>query len=186
MITKLLFNHTSPETAYLVDDYPYGFRLRCKIRYWLEYKKNKGFRLVSQTTNPKFRFSRTDEAGVSGRIPIEIWNKPKASTYARFGAAMYLNEDNHVTWAGLTEYAGLKETLSWLETYGGAVPEVGRETLKIVFAKRLAYEGAKQRGEISITCGEEKTICEPELSPEDFFKVREKPLEYFNNLIAGR
>lgn len=36
---KVLSGHTSPETAYVVDDYPYGFRLRCKIRYWIETKK---------------------------------------------------------------------------------------------------------------------------------------------------
>jgi len=37
----------------LVEDYPYGFRLRCKIRFWLEYAPKRGFRFVSQTTNPK-------------------------------------------------------------------------------------------------------------------------------------
>jgi hypothetical protein len=35
---QILKGHISQETAYLVDDYPYGFRLRCKIRYWLEYQ----------------------------------------------------------------------------------------------------------------------------------------------------
>jgi hypothetical protein len=38
MMTQILTDHTSPETAYLVEDYPYGFRLRCQIRYWLEYR----------------------------------------------------------------------------------------------------------------------------------------------------
>ena len=28
----VLTGHTSPETAYVVSDYPYGFRLRCQIR----------------------------------------------------------------------------------------------------------------------------------------------------------
>ena len=79
-----LKGHTSAETAYVVDDYPYGFRLRCKIRYWLEYNPKLGFRFWSQTTNPK----------VAG----ERWNKPKASTYARGIAVMYLNEEDHVTW----------------------------------------------------------------------------------------
>jgi hypothetical protein len=53
--------HLSPETAYLVSDYPYGFRLRCKIRYWLEHHPKRGTRFVSQTTNP-------NAAG-------EVWNR---------------------------------------------------------------------------------------------------------------
>lgn len=68
---KVLWGHNSAETAYVVADYPYGFRLRCQIRYWLEYRKGKGFRFVSQTTNPK--------------RPGEVWNKPKASTYSPLG-----------------------------------------------------------------------------------------------------
>lgn len=60
-MTLLPNTHTSPETAYLVNDYPYG-GLRCKIRYWLEYSKNKGVRLGSQTTNPRIK-------------DAEVWNK---------------------------------------------------------------------------------------------------------------
>lgn len=65
---KALTGHTSPETAYLVADYPYGFRLRCAIRYWIEFKKGHGFRFVSQTSNPK--------------RPGLVWNAPKRSTYS--------------------------------------------------------------------------------------------------------
>jgi hypothetical protein len=65
---KVLAGHTSPETAYVVEDYPYGFRLRCKIRYWIETKKGHGQRFCSQTTNPK--------------IAGEHWNKPKCGTYS--------------------------------------------------------------------------------------------------------
>jgi hypothetical protein len=80
-----LSGHTSPDTAYLVDDYPYGYTLRCKIRYWVE-TATKGTakgnqRFVSQTTNPK--------------RPGEPWNKPKASTYASL-VVMYLDDDEHV------------------------------------------------------------------------------------------
>ncbi len=66
LVTPLL-GHTSEETAYLVNDYPYGFRLRCQIRYWMEYDKKRGFRFCSQTTNPKREGTH--------------WNKPKKSTY---------------------------------------------------------------------------------------------------------
>jgi hypothetical protein len=82
-----LMGHTSAETAYVVEDYPYG-SLRCKMRYWIE-TGTKGAtkgkqRVVSQTTNPK--------------RPGEFWNKPKPGTYALF-AYLYLNHaNNHVEW----------------------------------------------------------------------------------------
>lgn len=90
---QVLQGHTSPDTAYVVDDYPYGYILRCKIRYWIETaaKGAKGGqqRFMSQTTNPK-------AAG-------EVWNKPKGSTYAPM-AVMYLDENDHVQWWGTSSY----------------------------------------------------------------------------------
>jgi hypothetical protein len=130
---KLLFNHTSPETAYVVADYPYGFRLRCKIRYWLEFKTGKGFRLVSQTTNPK--------------RPGEVWNKPKASTYCRFGGAMYLDDNEHVQWSGLSEYCSGAEAEAWRAIYGEAVPEAGHRILMQWVAAKLAYDNARNPGD---------------------------------------
>lgn len=65
---KILTGHTSPETAYVVQDYPYGFRLRCQIRYWLEFKAGKGVRLVSQTSNPKV--AGLVWSGTSPRLPF--------------------------------------------------------------------------------------------------------------------
>lgn len=100
---KLLPGHTSPETAYVVEDYPYGFRLRCKIRYWIEYNKKHGFRFCSQTTNPK-------RAGIH-------WNAPKKSTYAKFGACMFLDENERVQWAALSEYSSAEKARNFLDKY---------------------------------------------------------------------
>jgi hypothetical protein len=75
---KILNGHTREENAYIVNDYPYGFTLRTKIRYWIESNKN-GDRFCSQTLNPKTNF----------------WNKPKKSTYCSI-EILFLNEDNHV------------------------------------------------------------------------------------------
>lgn len=130
-ITVLPNTHISPETAYLVADYPFGFRLRCQIRYWLEFQPKKGFRLWSQTTNPK--------------RPGTVWNKPKASTYAKFGAAMYLDENGHVKWAGLTEYSDIAEIEAFIDTYFDGVPEAGRKTLKAWLAAKTAYYVHKTR-----------------------------------------
>lgn len=129
---KLLIGHVSPETAYVVDDYPYGFTMRCKIRYWLEYKPGTGFRLMSQTTNPK----RGD-----------VWNKPKASTYSRFGGAMFLDDEGHVQWNGLGEYSDAKEAIAFRDQYGAGVPEAGRAILDKWVAAKVAYEANRNDGD---------------------------------------
>lgn len=123
---QLLSGHVSPDTAYVVDDYPYGYTLRCKIRYWLEYHPKRGFRFVSQTTNPK--------------RPGEVWNKPKASTYCRYGGAMFLDDNGHVKFAGLTEYSTGEEAYAWKETYGAGVPDAGKPLLDKWVLAKVAYD----------------------------------------------
>lgn len=128
-VAQILKGHTSPETAYVVDDYPYGYRLRCKIRYWLEAKGSCGVRLVSQTTNPK--------------RPGEVWNKPKASTYAKFGGCMFLDEKGHVQWAGLTEYTDAKEIAEWITQYGEG--NVTPKVTEVWQKAKVAYEAARDQ-----------------------------------------
>lgn len=77
--TIYLQGHTCKDTAYEVKDYPYGFRLRTSIFYWIETKIGKGDRLCTYTINPK-----------TGRP-----NVPKYSTYSTF-MYMYLNNQGHV------------------------------------------------------------------------------------------
>lgn len=90
----VLTGHTSPDTAYVVDDYPYGRRLRCKIRYWVHTGTTgatKGQqRMMSETTNPK-------QGNVFGI------NKPKGSTYATM-MFLYLDERDHVQPYGISVY----------------------------------------------------------------------------------
>lgn len=66
------------ETAYKIENYPYGFKLKTTIYVWLETNKN-GVRMVTQTINPK------------------TWkeNKPKKSTYDVY-KRLYINEDWHI------------------------------------------------------------------------------------------
>lgn len=123
-----LYGHTNAESAYAVDDYPYGFRLRCSIRYWIESNKN-GFRFVSQTTNPK--------------KPGTPWNKPKASRYAKLGAFMYLDAENHVQWSSLNEYSDAEYVLKFVREYPGAVSA----DLKLWVAMKVSMYGKLATGE---------------------------------------
>ena len=116
-----LYGHTSEATAYVVADYPYGFRERTQIRYWLEHKPKRGWRFVSQTMNPK----------------TAKWNKPKASTYADWGAAMYLDEKGHVQWTGVGPYTDEAQFIAFVQTFPGADM---RELKKVVPAKKRLLE----------------------------------------------
>jgi hypothetical protein len=126
----VLHGHTSEETAYLVDDYPYGYRLRCKIRYWIE-TATKGAakgqsRFMSQTTNPK--------------QPGEVWNKPKASTYTPF-AVMYLDTDNHVQWAGTgTNLDPAQDARLRLMGIVGQLRDTDRERYELVLKLSQKYQ----------------------------------------------
>jgi hypothetical protein len=120
-----LYGHTSSETAYLVDDYPYGSIARCRIRYWLEFKPHHGFRLVSQTENPR----------------TKIWNKPKPSTYAVLGA-MYLDDRGHVQWRALSGYMTATEALAFVRDFpGGHVGIIMMLARKKVEYLRLCIAG---------------------------------------------
>lgn len=83
---QYIYGHVSPETAYVVNDYPYGFRLRTSIRYWIE-TTGHGDRFVSQTLNPK----------------TGVWNTPKKSTYNEVDV-MFLNEEGHVKYRAFSHW----------------------------------------------------------------------------------
>jgi hypothetical protein len=101
---EVLHGHDSEATAYVVDDYPYGFTARTKIRYWLETTPKKGARFVSQTLNPK----------------TQRWNAPKKSTYTSLGGVMFLDMNKHVSWDGLSEYSSPEQVVDFLRKYPGA------------------------------------------------------------------
>jgi len=137
---EVLKGHTSPETAVVVDDYPYGFRLRCKIRYWLECNEKRGFRFVSQTTNPKKGFN-----GMSGQ---PFWNKPKASTYT-FGLCVMLRDDSngHVTYSGIRfDNCSAAELASFLARHRDALPAIAITAAERYIRVKTEYEKQKEAG----------------------------------------
>ncbi len=130
---KPLIGHTSEETAFLVDDYPYGFRLRCKIRYWLEYKPGIGFRFCYQTTNPNM-------AG-------DFWNKPKKSTYREL-AIMGLGENDHVTWHGISMYYP-EELAQFVAAYGESLDSNQKNVARAMnaaFERHTKAQAARMEG----------------------------------------
>ena len=129
---QALKGHTSADTAYVVDDYPYGFRLRTQIRYWLETNKN-GTRFVSQTLNPK----------------TGAWNKPKASTYVQLGVMVKDLSNGHISWTGWTYYGGEEGLCQFLIDFDGALTDADKDYAAVtlqVYAKIAARKAAGGAG----------------------------------------
>jgi len=79
----------------------------------------------------------------------EVWNKPKASTYCRFGGCMYLDDKGHVTWIGLSEYSSGEQAKAFSDKYREGVPEVGLDILDRWVAAKVAYDN-KRAGDYSL------------------------------------
>lgn len=120
----ILFGHTSPDTAYVVDDYPFGFRLRCKIRYWVEYKKGFGRRVVSQTSDP--------------RSPVLSWNKPKPGNYYMYAALVLDKSNGHIETAVLSS----SNVHTWWKFYSAGfahAPDMPEAEQKVIDACRSHF-----------------------------------------------
>lgn len=137
---NILRGHENEETAYVVADYPYGFRLRTSIRYWIETTKQ-GQRFCSQTLNPK-----------TGQ-----WNKPKKSTYSDITVLAIDESSGHVVNYGFSiAYSDEKETADFIASLG-ELTEYEKNQVKRFNAIH------KTRKHITVTIGgEEKTAEQKE------------------------
>lgn len=126
---ETLTGHTTPETGFVVDDYPYGFRLRTSIRYWIETKKGHGQRFVSQTLNPK-----TGE-----------WNKPKAGNYHVIAVMVRNPANGYVTIETLQSGGWSKEDqiVAFETTRAAAIGEWETKAIKYIRATNKANEMIK-------------------------------------------
>jgi hypothetical protein len=133
---NVLTGHTSADTAFLVEDYPYGFRLRCQIRYWIETTKH-GQRVVSQTSNPK--------------RPGLVWNKPKAGTYSNLRVLFVNPENGHVENDGLSFYGTAEQIAAFEAKYADALTsERDQKELRMLKAMQAAMaQRYAQRSEVA-------------------------------------
>jgi hypothetical protein len=83
---NILYNKNSFDNAVEVDNYPWGFRLKTKRRYWVETTKH-GDRDVVCTLNPK----------------TNQWCKPKKSTYDAV-SLLYVADNGHVKSTGIGKH----------------------------------------------------------------------------------
>lgn len=120
-VVTVLTGRTTQENALVQDDYPWGRKLRCQRRVWVE-TASKGSkkgqqRFMAQTENPKtFR-----------------WCTPKASIYSDV-IVLYLDEKKHVKQACLHLYTKPEEIASFVEMFGEHLTDAQWKSIKVLCA----------------------------------------------------
>ena len=129
MSKSYIYNKDSFENSVEVENYPWGFRLKTKKRYWIETNK-RGSRLVSCTLNPK----------------NNQWCKAKASTYSQVGVLTSEIKDgkNFISWTGLSIYASDKDIVEFTRSVDvQQLPKEAQKKICFLKAKNHAWKGVK-------------------------------------------
>ena len=93
-MTKYKYNINSFDNALMVENYPWGFKLKTKRKYWIESNKTQGDRLCFCTLNPK-----TDK-----------WCAVKKSTYNAV-ELLYIADNGYIKSDGIYKYGVNEEEI---------------------------------------------------------------------------
>ena len=146
-----LYGHTSLDTAYVAENYPWGFQLRTQKRYWLEFKKGKGYRLVTQTIDPR-----------NGRACA-----PKSSTYSEIAACLYLDENGHAQWYGLSFNATAEQVEFFINHFPGAVTDTIKSLVNLQIRSCAKYKVLHSQGLTGGSIGGVPTELSPSVVDEN-------------------
>lgn len=118
--------HNTPETAYVIEDYPFGRTLRCFKRMWVETAvkgAKKGLqRVVYQTTTKGVNVCK-DEYESAPMDMAHAWNKPKAGTYGVI-QIMFIDPDTgYIEIDGLGQYPWEEHVAKFQAKYGDDLDE---------------------------------------------------------------
>jgi len=119
--------HTQ-ENPIIINDYPYGFRLRTDIKYWIE-TTNRGDRFCSQTLNPK----------------SNEWNKPKKSTYSDV-MVLIANKDGFVRTLSCSLNDKKEKAKAFLEKFENELTKIQ----KIRLHKVIGWDKTMEKVEFKI------------------------------------
>ena len=98
---QALSGHHDFDSAYVIPDWPWGYKLKCETRFWIEHRENTGWRFVKQTKNPK-----TDK-----------WCAPKKGVYQSL-ILMYLDDENKIQHGSLSKYPWEEHVETFIILYG--------------------------------------------------------------------
>lgn len=111
MKNQILTGHGSFETAYKIENYPWGYKLRTTMFIWVETLPKKGDRIVRQTIDPR-----------TGKLCA-----PKQSTFSPI-KWLYLDNMGHVQSDGVNIYTNKETVKNVIETIG--IENLNKEQLK--------------------------------------------------------
>jgi len=165
MINTIIYNKDSADNAVVVDNYPWGYKLRTKRKYWIETTK-RGDRLCYQTLNPK-----TDK-----------WCAVKKSTYSGI-EVLYENEDGHIKTIGLDPQWATKESLAHFQKNVDVTKLTDAQRAKICEAKTILHVNKFVKVEITnVTMMDPEEKAKKDAEQEE---IKEK-LNNFANHVYGK
>jgi hypothetical protein len=134
-MSKYKYNINSFDNAIEVDNYPWGFRLKTKRRYWIETTKN-GDRFCFCTLNPK----------------TNKWCAVKKSTYNAV-EVIYIADNGYVKSNGVYKYGVNKDEIEKF------LSEIDYEQLSTLQKKQICKLKSvnKVMEKVTFTIGEPKT-----------------------------
>jgi len=148
-----------------VLDYPWGFRLRTTLYNFIEFDKKKGYRLCTQTIDPK-----------TGRLCA-----PKKSTYYRL-IVRYYNEDGHIK-ALYFSFNGVEEINKAAKFISENIELFDNNELQYFYSELRMFAIVSLKAMV-VYCGSKFEDVKPLFNP--FIELCEKGLSdgrnYFNEL----
>ena len=134
-----IYGATDEESAHVVEGWPWGRRMRCTKRFWIETRKN-GDRLAAQCTQPD-----RETGQCSGS-----WCKPKKSTYTPGVIVLAVDVDGTMATETLGAYYHhpVAEIEAFIDRHAGRLSDVQASRARSCLAMRKKYdeqEAAKGR-----------------------------------------
>ena len=133
MTNQLLNGHNDFDSAHLTEDYPYGFRLRCQRKMWIEIAtkgaKKGEYRVMTCTSNPK----------TGG------WNKPKAGQYDLL-TILFINDEGHCDSDSINYYCDTAKCQAFKDRWYDQMCERDRKVLDDHLKKKAIVDQAFANG----------------------------------------
>jgi len=107
-VQVLASTHNSPESAFIIDDYPTGRTLRCFKRIWVETGTKgagKGLQRICYQTTVKYVNHNKENYPSAPMQDAHLWNKVKAGVYGGIKILYVDAESGHVECDGLSQHA---------------------------------------------------------------------------------